>query len=75
MLVELSQIQLDKVKSLIHKELSYLEDNKHRYEMALKGSPNNKNLKTGNDIPFTEVIKSHKIDIWFLERIIRSLEK
>lgn len=74
MLVELSQSQIDKVKSLVRGELGYLEDNRHRYQMAQDREPD-KILKTGNGDDFKDIIKDHDAQIWVLNNIIKSLEK
>ena len=74
MFVELSQHQLDKVKKLVRQELSYLEDNRNRYKMAQDSQPD-KVLKTGNGEDYKDIIKDHDVHIWFLNEIIKSLEK
>jgi len=48
----------------IHKEISFLEDNMYRYKMAEARTPGS---KTGNGVPFKQIIEEHQRDIALLK--------
>jgi hypothetical protein len=74
LLVQLTQYQIDKIKSLVRGELGYLQDNRYRYQMAQDREPD-KILKTGNGESFKDIIKDHDAQIWVLNEIIKALER
>jgi hypothetical protein len=74
LLVNLTQIQIDKIKSLIRGELGYLSDNRLRYKIVQDREPD-RIIKTANGYDFKDIIKDHDAQIWILNEIIKSLEK
>ena len=72
MKIELTDKQIELLKSAIHEDLNYLIDNQYRYQQSVDNIGHD--LKTRNGESFLEIIKEHQQDIDEYEDLLKRLE-